>query len=386
MNSKLITAFFTFALFLSFGYVAHAESLQNTYEDITETDLNNSIILSPESAIGFVNGQEVPAVQPIIKDGRTLVPLRFISEGFGAKVDYNTTTQSIIIEHNDKAISLKLGNKKILIDGQTKSMDVVPRIQNKVTYIPLREIGEALNKKVVYLPKKFSQAYSLIILRDKDGTAIEDQSLTRVLDLLYQGKAVIYSDRYMVVIKENDKLLVSQLSPSFDTQFIPFAYEKYMEAPDKIKLGDLWFKTETSSFYLNYAWDTTQEFSLYRVDGEDISRVGIEQAPIKDVKTYQDEVYYLTRYERGLLDAHETSNLKKATLINGKWSVAHLGKPGFYYGYDITGKAFDWSIEENGITTLGWHRYGNLSKEERLETLGYYQIDLKDHHHELIAP
>ncbi|CAH1212189.1 hypothetical protein PAECIP111893_03496 [Paenibacillus plantiphilus] len=383
MKRKLVTALFTFALFLSFGYAVHAESLQNTYEDVTEADLKNSMILSPESAKGFVNGQQVAAVQPILKDGRTLVPLRFISEGFGAKVDFNSKNQSITIVHNGKTISLKLGSKNVSINGQTKRMDVVTRIQNNVTYIPLRDIGEALNKKVVYLQKKEYQSYSLIVLRDHNATAIEHLNLTRVLDLLYQGKAVVYSDRYMVVIKENGKLWISDLSPKFALSFIPFAYKKYIETPNETKLGDIWFKTETSQFYVNHAWDTTEEYMLYRVNGEEISRVAIDKAQIKNVKTYQDDVYYLATYDYGIMDPPGISNLRKATQSNGKWSVTYVGEPGFYYGYDMNGKAYEWSIDSSGITTYGWNRLGE-TQEERLQSLGYYRIDLNGQHHTLV--
>ncbi|GBF73673.1 hypothetical protein PA598K_01981 [Paenibacillus sp. 598K] len=384
MKARRISVLFAVVCCLAFGYTVHADSLPHLYEDVTAADLKNSIILSPESSIGFVDGQQVSAVQPIVQDGRTFVPLRFVSEGLGAKVDFNSSNQSINIAYNGKTVSLKLGSKSISIDGQSKNMDVVPRIQNHVTYIPLRDIGEALNKKAIYLQKEDSQANSFIILRGGDATAIENLNLIRVLDLLYQGKAVVYSDRYLAVIKENSKLLVTHLSPSFDISFRPFAYEEYIPTQYESKIGDLWFKTETSQFYLDHAWDTTKDFMLYRVDGDAISRIGIEKAPIKSVKTYQDEVFYLTQYMYGIADPDQTSNLKKAALIEGKWSVTYLGEPGYYYGYDIMGKAFDWSIGANGITTLGWYRYGDLTKEERLKTLGQYQIELTGHHHEFI--
>lgn len=385
MKSKLATALFTFALFLSFGYAAHAENLQNTYEDVTEADLKNSIILSPESDKGFVNGQQVSAVQPILKDGRTLVPLRFISEGFGAKVDYNAKNQSIIIVHNDKTITLKLGSKNISINGQTKSMDVVPRIQNNVTYIPLRDIGEALNKKVVYLQKKDSQIYSLIILRDHDATPIENLNLIRVLELLYQEKAVVYSDRYLAIIKENDKLLVTNFYKNYNYTFHPFVYKEHVDTLYETRLGDIWFQAETSQFYVDYAWDSTKEYVLYQVNGEAISRVVIEKAQIKDVKTYQDDVYYLTIYDYGILDPAEISNLRKATQSNGKWSVSYIGKPGFFYGYDMDGKVYEWQIDSSGITTYGYKRVGE-TKEERLQSSGYYQIDRNGQHHTFVKP
>ncbi|WP_155592400.1 copper amine oxidase N-terminal domain-containing protein [Lysinibacillus cavernae] len=382
MNVKVILTLFTVTLFLAFGYTAHAENLHDYYEDVTEYDLKNSMILSPESSMAFINGQKVAAVQPIVKDGRTLVPLRFISEGFGAKIDFNTKNQSVTIKYANKTIFLKIGNNNISINGKSSEMDVAASIYNNSTYIPLRYIGEAFYKKVVYLKNAEIQPYSLIIIRDVNGTAIENLNLIRVSELLYQGKSIVYSDRFMAVIKENGHLLFSNTFNDFE----PFVYHELIEDKNSVRLGDIWFNTDMGYFYLNYAYNTTQEFILYHVDGEAITRVAIEKAPIKAVKTYLNNVYYLTRYERGILNADETSNLKYATFNNGQWFSDYLGKPGFYYGFDTLGNIYDWQINVNGISTFGYQRSGDLSSDERKKTFGHYRIELKGKHHELVTP
>ncbi|MFB9324635.1 copper amine oxidase N-terminal domain-containing protein [Paenibacillus aurantiacus] len=382
MKAKKLITVFIFTLFLAFGSAAHAENLHDYYADVTESDLKNSMILSPESSIAFINGQRVSAVQPIVKDGRTLVPLRFISEGFGAKVDFNAENQSITIKYDNKSILLKIGKNTISINGKWSEMDAAARSYNNSTYIPLRYIGEALNKKVVYLKNAEIQTFSLIIIRDVSATAIENLNLIQALELLYQGKSIVYSDRFMAVIKENGQLL---LSHDFDS-FTPFVYQELIEDKNLVKLGDIWFDTDMGHFYMDYAWDTTQEFILYRVEGEEIARVAIEKAPIQAVKTYLNDVYYLTAYGRGIPDPHETTNLKSATFNNGQWSSDYLGKPGFYYVFDTLGKAYDWPISADGISTFGYQRYGDLSSDERLKTFGFYRIDLKGHHHELNMP
>lgn len=381
MKTKTLITSIIFILFLTLSYTAHAESLSDYYEDVTDSDLKNSIILFPNSSLAFINGHKASAVQPIVKDGRTLVPLRFISEGFGAKVDFNSNNQSITIKHNDKTIYLKLGSKHISIDGASKQMEVAPRTHNNSTYLPLRDIGEIFNKKVIYLKNAESQ-YSLIILRDEHATAIEDLKLIQVCNLLNQGKSIVYSDRYMAVIKENGHLLIDN---NFQ-YFTPFVHQEHEDAENIIRYGDIWFETDMGYFYLNYAYNTTKEFILYHVQGEEISRVAIEQAPIRSVKTYQNDIYYLTRYERGINNAHETSNLKSATFNNGKWHADYLGKPGFYYGFDTLGNTYDWQIHASGIFTFGYQRSGNLNSDERRKTFGNYRIELKGHQHELLKP
>ncbi|MEK4628610.1 copper amine oxidase N-terminal domain-containing protein [Solibacillus sp. FSL R7-0682] len=381
MKVKKNLTLFTFILFLAFSYTAHAENLYDIYEDVTEHDLKNSIILSPESSTAFINGQKVSAVQPIVKDGRTLVPLRFISEGFGAKVDFNSKSQYITIKYANQTISLKIGEKSISINGKLSKMDGAASIYNNATYIPLRYIGEAFNKKIIYLKNEKIQPYSLIIIRDIDATAIENLNLMRVFKFLYKGKSIVYSDRFIIVINENGHSLISNDFYTFE----PFNYKEMFEDKNRVQLGDIWFKTDMSHFYLNYAYNTTKEFILYRVD-EEITRVAIEKAPIKAVKTYLNNVYYLTRYERGILNAHETSNLKYATFNNGQWFSDYLGKPGYYYGFDTLGNAYNWEINSNGIFTFGYQRAGDLTSDERKKTFGQYRIELQSKNHQLVTP
>lgn len=377
MKPKLLLAIVSLTLFFSLMGTTEADSIQTKND--TSTDFKNTMVLSLDSSVALINGQKESAVKPIVKDGRTLVPLRLISEGFGAVVDFNTKSQSIRIQYSNKTILMKIKNKNITKDGKTVAMDVPANIYNGSTYIPLRYIGEALNKKVVYQKSTETQPYRLIIIRDVSTSTIEESKLIRIYGLTYEGKNVIYSDKYLVVIKENNKLRVSNDFYTFDD----FSY--HVINNDK-QLGDIWFKTEKSDFYLNYDFNTTQKFILYQVNGESISRVAAENVPIKSVKTYLGNVYYLTQYQRGLLDADQTTNLKYATHNNGQWSLDYLGKPGFYYGFDTLGKVYDWTIDKDGISTFGYQRAGNLSSDERKKTFGQYKIKLSGHQQELLKP
>lgn len=382
LKSKMIFTLFTFTLFLAIGSVAYADNLNDYYADVTESDLKNSMILSPKSSLAFINGQKVSAVQPIVKDGRVLVPLRFISEGFGAKVAFNTKNQSISIKYADTTISLKVGDSNISINGKSSKMDVAANIYNNSTYIPLRTIGEALNKKVIYLNDIGFQGNSVLIIRDTNGAAIENSRLIRAYDLLLQEKSIVYSDRYMSVVKENGQLLVSDNYHNFS----PLTYKELIKEKNVTKLGDIWFSTDIGNFYMHYSFATTSEFILYHIDEEDITRVAIEGAQIKEVRTYLDDVYYLIQYGRGIVDPDKTTNLKYATFSNGHWSSDYLGKAGYYYGFDTLGNAYNWQIDSNGISIFGYQRHGDLTSDERRKTLGNYRVNLKGHNQELITP
>jgi len=67
----------------------------------------------------FVNGEHpVFDVPPVIKSGRTLVPIRAISQSLGAEVTWNQEEQTAIIEKDGVEIKLVLNEVKANVNGE----------------------------------------------------------------------------------------------------------------------------------------------------------------------------------------------------------------------------------------------------------------------------
>lgn len=82
--------------------------------------------------------------------GRTLVPLRFVSEALGADVEWLAETRQITIE-DTKMITLTIGSTDVTIDGTGTTMDCAPVLQTSGrTFIPLRFVSETLGAGVDY--------------------------------------------------------------------------------------------------------------------------------------------------------------------------------------------------------------------------------------------
>lgn len=81
---------------------------------------------------------------------RTLVPLRFIAEAFGADVAWDGDTQTVSIS-GDADISMQIGSSSYKVNQTAKEMDTAPVLMNDRTMMPLRAIAEALRKQVLYL-------------------------------------------------------------------------------------------------------------------------------------------------------------------------------------------------------------------------------------------
>ncbi len=97
----------------------------------------------------FVDPENMSVV-PFTENGRTLVPVRFISEAFGASVGWDDVSQTVSVQLDDKTISLVIGSNQMLVNGQAVTLDVPANTVNGRTLIPLRALAEALGKHVLW--------------------------------------------------------------------------------------------------------------------------------------------------------------------------------------------------------------------------------------------
>ncbi len=101
-----------------------------------------------------INGTDVELeIAPyIVGEGTTLVPLRVISEAFGADVAWDGETQTVHIVDGEKAISLQIANNTAFVDGESVLMEVAPELLGTgVTMVPLRFISETFAAAVDYV-------------------------------------------------------------------------------------------------------------------------------------------------------------------------------------------------------------------------------------------
>lgn len=99
----------------------------------------------------IVNGNEIITDQaPIIVSGRTLIPLRSIFEALNASVDYDQATQTVYANKGNTTISLKLGSKIATINNVNVELDVPAQVINGRTLVPVRFVSEALGEEIHY--------------------------------------------------------------------------------------------------------------------------------------------------------------------------------------------------------------------------------------------
>lgn len=117
----------------------------------------------------FVKGQDVKFdTPPVIKEGRTLIPVRAVTNALGAQVEWDPDTSTATITRGDIVIVMDLKNKVVTVNGEIVKLLVSPEINNNRTFVPLRFIAETFNLKVDWDDESDSA-----IIEDGDYSEVE---------------------------------------------------------------------------------------------------------------------------------------------------------------------------------------------------------------------
>ncbi len=116
------------------------------YVNITPADMNTGKYFKPRVKIN--SRQLTFDVDPEITKGRTMVPLRKIFEELGANVTWDQATNSITATKDGKVIYLQINVDTADVNQQTVQLDAPPMLKNGRTLVPLRFVSEALGATV----------------------------------------------------------------------------------------------------------------------------------------------------------------------------------------------------------------------------------------------
>ncbi|WP_232463552.1 ABC transporter substrate-binding protein [Tumebacillus avium] len=90
---------------------------------------------------------------PYMKNDRTLVPLRGIFEKQGAEVFWKQETNTVVAVKGDMTITLKIGSKTAYVNGAPVTLDQAAEMKNDRTMVPIRFVSETLGADVKWEQK-----------------------------------------------------------------------------------------------------------------------------------------------------------------------------------------------------------------------------------------
>lgn len=106
--------------------------------------LDNAVMTVNDTSVSI----DESGTTPVIVDGRTLVPIRAILEALGGEVSWNADTRQATLSYGEDIIVLTIDSKTAYINDTASELDTAPVIINGRTMLPIRFIAEGFGFEV----------------------------------------------------------------------------------------------------------------------------------------------------------------------------------------------------------------------------------------------
>ncbi|MCQ6563849.1 copper amine oxidase N-terminal domain-containing protein [Paenibacillus mendelii] len=112
-------------------------------------------------------------VKPEMKNNRTMVPLRTISKNLGAKVEWSNS--EVTLTKNKMKVTLKPNSSTAVKNGEKVQLDVKPYVKNNRVIVPLRFIAETFGCKVNYSNSTVTVETSPLVIDNVQVKALQHE-------------------------------------------------------------------------------------------------------------------------------------------------------------------------------------------------------------------
>ncbi|PKM55974.1 MAG: hypothetical protein CVV00_01885 [Firmicutes bacterium HGW-Firmicutes-5] len=162
-----------------------------------------------------VDGKDITQLStPIIQNGRTMVPIRFVTEEIGATVNWDPTNRTVEVIKGDQSVFLKIGSALVGYNqgASYQVSDVAPLIVGDRTYVPLRLISNAFGIGIEWVNETRE------VRVDSSKTSVKAPFHEVAITSLSPGQSIhgktavtfTFGDRYKATLGEIRLLLVDR--------------------------------------------------------------------------------------------------------------------------------------------------------------------------------
>jgi hypothetical protein len=137
---KIVTLLLAALLMFSYSVPAFADGITSVQFFIGDS----SYFLNASPA--GVNMDVAPYVDK--GSGHTLVPVRYLADALGAQTRWDAGTQTVVVSTSVYSVSMEIGSTFLTVNGKTQMMDQAPVIKNGRTYLPAKWVANTLGYRV----------------------------------------------------------------------------------------------------------------------------------------------------------------------------------------------------------------------------------------------
>ena len=193
----------------------------NCYATVVEVNIGGIQVNSlKDGEVHTVLLEEIPFVN---ESGRTMVPVRAITEAFGAEVSWDGDANAATIIRGEDKIVLTIDKNTALLNGKEITLDSAPVIKAGRTFVPLRFIGEAFGYNINYV------ASTKQIVIDDTPVVIKGESasftfaeIECLADIYYQANYINNKNRGM----SEDDIIVNSM---YQALMVGYNYVKFCD-------------------------------------------------------------------------------------------------------------------------------------------------------------
>ena len=297
----------------------------------------------------LINGKEVTVETPYIAgEGTTLVPLRVITEAFGAEVLWEGETKTITLNYPDVTIILQIDNKTAKVNDHTEELPVAPTLSaSGVTMVPLRFISETFGAEVGYnegaitvtkSTDDFGTTVSTLTQKEKIGDSYYGWTMNTPKNLTLADKS--FDGRDILFSSDNTEIslaiftLPKDFSPEKD--FIDSKTELASEGA--LIRADMLKDDSGNSYYIIQTKDKEVFVDVRRFFTEDyvyslVSAVSADDLTTRDstlsiidsfrIENISEEVYDLSEVKDGMR-FYENEDLKLSLNLPANYTVTEI--------------------------------------------------------------
>lgn len=114
---------------------------------------SHTLVLTIGSSVMSVDGKRATLDSPpIIREGRTLLPIRAVIEALGGSVAWDAVQRKATVTLRTHTVEVWIGSRQARVDGVNIALDVAAIIVNSRTLLPLRFVAENLGCTVTWDP------------------------------------------------------------------------------------------------------------------------------------------------------------------------------------------------------------------------------------------
>ncbi len=246
-----------------------------------------------------VNGNRVnfPDAEPFIDDnGRTQVPVRFVSEALGAEVGWEGSTKTVTISQGDKEIKIVIGKKDYTINGEKNLMDTEALLKEDRTFVPVRFVSEGLGAWVDWDP-----AVRTVYIDTREKGDIKDDT-PKDGSIIEVDGYLVPNDTNIIIVKAQEskivetRMAINFMRPNFEKQIedLTFALKNKFGEDIANEVRKHVEQKKSRWHYLPekyiYVKKTNQYIWLRKSIGEDIPIEIMVPGYVPDTSQYNDVV------------------------------------------------------------------------------------------------